>query len=78
MNKNLTMSIDGELIDKVKKIANEKNTTVSTLIRNFLQRLIEKQAHEKNQSADELEKLFNRSSAQIGVKAWSRDELHDR
>ena len=78
MNKNITMSMNIELLKKAKKIAIDKNTTISSLIRNFLQQLVEREELQRNQAAAELESLFNAAGAQVGIKNWSRDNLHER
>jgi len=78
MNKNLTMSIDERLLKDARKIALERNTTLTTLIRKFLQQLIEKEEHHKSHIMAELESIFDNSHAQIGIKKWSRDNLHER
>jgi len=42
MKRNLTMSLDEELLKKSRKVAIEKNTTISSMIRNYLRQLTEK------------------------------------
>ena len=78
MNKNITMSMDTELLKKAKKIAIEKNTTVSNLIRHFLQQLVKKDDQHRHQIVEELESLFNSAHARVGDKTWSREDLHAR
>lgn len=78
MNKNITMSMNIELLKKAKKIAIEKNTTVSSLIRNYLQQLVEREELHRNQAAAELESLFNAAGAHVGIKNWSREDLYER
>ncbi|MBN2092985.1 hypothetical protein JW964_25405 [candidate division KSB1 bacterium] len=75
---NLTLFIDDDLLKKARKVALKKNTTVSALIQNFLMELIAKEKHQKEQTAAELESLFDSSIAQAGTKNWSRDELYER
>ena len=69
--------MDENLLKKAEKIAIERNTTVTALIRNLLQQFIENE-HRKNQTVAKLESLFNSSKGQVGVKEWSRDDLHER
>jgi len=77
MKKNLTISMDANLLEKVEKIAIERNTTVTIFVRNLLKQLIETEQR-KSQTAAELESLFEASQAQVGTHKWSRDELHER
>ena len=78
MNKNITMAIDQDLLEKVKKIAVDKNTTISGLIRLYLNNLVEQEEKNKNEIISELNKIFNHSKAVIGNKNWNREDLHER
>jgi hypothetical protein len=75
---NITMSIDAELLKSARKIAIEKDTSLTGLIRSYLQELVEKEEVLKVTATSELEFLFASSKAVIGDKTWSRDELHAR
>jgi serine/threonine protein kinase HipA of HipAB toxin-antitoxin module len=78
MTKNMTMAIDADLLKKARKIAVDKNTTVTGLIRNYLLNLTEQEAKNKNQIISELANLFDHSKAVVGEKAWNREALHER
>ena len=78
MNKNITMAIDQDLLKKAKKIAVDKNTTISGLIRLYLNNLVEQEEKNKNEIISELNQIFNHSKAVIGNKNWNREELHER
>ena len=78
MNKNITMAIDQDLLEKVKKIAVDKNTTISGLIRLYLNNLVEQEEKNKNEIISELNQIFNHSKAVIGNKNWNREDLHER
>ncbi|MBN2012972.1 hypothetical protein JW960_26815 [candidate division KSB1 bacterium] len=78
MTKNLTMALDENLLKRARKVAVDKNTTLSALIRSFLQQLVEREEHRKDEVIKELDALFNSSQAMIGEKNWSRDSLHER
>jgi hypothetical protein len=75
---NITMSIDGELLKKARKIAIDRETSLTGLIRKYLEELVEKEEVMKEVAANELESLFSSSKAVIGEKTWTRDELHVR
>ncbi|MBD3374297.1 hypothetical protein GF406_04610 [candidate division KSB1 bacterium] len=76
MTRNITMAIEEKLLKKSKKIALEKNTTVTGLIRDYLTQLTEKEELRKRWIVKELEELFDRSKAQVGKKNWTRDDLY--
>jgi len=75
---NITMSLDDELVKKARKIAMDKDTSITGLIRKYLQELVEQEELSNTTAAAELESLFRQSKAVVGRKTWSRDELHDR
>ena len=41
---NITMSLDDELVKKARKIAMDKDTSITGLIRKYLQELVERRA----------------------------------
>ena len=75
---NITMSIDGELLKKARKIAIDRDTSLTGMIRSYLEELVEKEEVLKEVAANELESLFLGSNAVVGKKTWTRDELHVR
>lgn len=78
MTRNLTMAIDEDLLKKSRKIAIDKNTTVTGLIRNYLNHLVEQEEKSKNEIIYELAELLDRSQAVIGEKTWVREDLYER
>jgi hypothetical protein len=78
MNRNITMAIEEDLLKKAKKIAVDKNTTLTGLIRDYLTQLVEQEESNKRAIVEELERLFNESKMVVGKKKWTRDELHER
>ena len=75
---NITMSIDDELLKKARKIAIDKTTSLTGLIRNYLIELVAKEELNKRITIMELKKVFSKGKAIIGSKKWSREELHER
>ncbi len=78
MTRNVTMAIDEALLKKARKIAIEKNTTFTDLVRNYLNGLVEQEETLKSEVVSELSELFNNSAARAGCKTWTRDDLHER
>ncbi len=78
MTRNVTMAIDEDLLKKARKIAIEKNTTFTDLVRNYLNRLVEQQESNKKEIITELNNLFDQSGVTVGEKIWTRDNLHER
>ena len=78
MTKNITMAVDEDLLKKARKIAVDKNTTVTGLIRTYFTHLVEQEEKSKEVIISELEELFNYSKAIIGDKTWTRVDLYER
>ncbi len=75
---NITLSVDDEIIKIVRKIAIDKNTTLTALIRDFLKSVAERDAVERELAIKELDKSFTALSRDMGKKSWIRAELHER
>jgi hypothetical protein len=75
---NITMNVDENVIKKVRKLAIDRNTTMTALIRDYLENLAEQEAMERRLSLDELEAGFSRYSRAHGSKTWTRQDLHER
>ncbi len=75
---NITLSVDEETIKKVRKIAVDKNTTLTAMVREFLQSVADSDAAEKKQALKKLRKSFQGLSRDMGTRAWTRDDLHER
>jgi predicted transcriptional regulator len=75
---NVTMTLDDEIIKKVKKIAVEKNTTLTGIIRDYLTRLAKREDRRTEEVIEELSAIMNAGGVKIGKITWTRDELHER
>jgi hypothetical protein len=73
--KNITLSVDENVLTEVRRRAAERNTTVNALVREYLTSLA---AHENRASSARarLRQLSRQSEGQLGKKAWSREDLH--
>ncbi|MEW5814825.1 MAG: DUF6364 family protein [Spirochaetota bacterium] len=75
---NITLSMDDDIIKKVRKIAIDKNTTLTAMVRDYLVTLASTYSEaEKNQWAGELETGFKRFSRNMGKRTWKREDLYD-
>lgn len=75
---NITLSVDDEIIKKVRKIAVDKNTTLTQMVRDFLRTVAERDEARKIQSLRELEESFIDMSRDMGRRTWSREDLYER
>lgn len=75
--KNITLSVDENVLNAVRRHAAESNSTVNALVREYLSNLAAHQDRAK-QARARLRQLSKESHGRLGKKTWSRDELHDR
>jgi len=75
--KNITLSVDENVLAAVRSHAAERNSTVNALVRQYLTNLAAHQDRASRARA-RLRQLSKRSQGRLGRKTWSRDELHDR
>jgi hypothetical protein len=76
--KNITLSIEDNVLREARKYAAERETTVNALVRDYLTRL----AHQKLEGEKvriELARLSDQSEARLGSDwKWDREALYDR
>jgi hypothetical protein len=75
--KNLTLTIDEELIRAARKVALDRNTSVNNLVRGFLEMLVA-ESGEQRAAMMHIEELFRDKPFAVGKKNWTRAELHER
>ena len=75
--KNITLSVDEDVLRNVRRQAAEQNTTVNALVREYLTNLAQ-QEDRVNLARKKLAELSAQSQGQLGEKTWTRDDLHDR
>ena len=77
---NITLSLDDDLVKEVRKIAVEHDTTLTGLVRAYLQDLAAEHAKSgrKRRELEALERSFKRLQVNIGKRTWKREDLYDR
>jgi len=75
--KNITLSLDENVLAAVRRRAAECNSTVNALVRNYLTNLAAHDDRAKN-ARMRLRQLSKTSRGRLGKKTWSREELHER
>lgn len=74
---NITLNIDDEVIKKVRKIAIDENSTMTAMIRKFLQSVAERENPERERKIALLEKSFNNLGRDMGKRTWTREDLYE-
>ena len=77
---NITLSLDEKLVNNVRKIAVEKDTTLTGLIRDHLEHLAAEHAASgrKRRDREALERSFSQFQFRVGKKSWRREDLYAR
>lgn len=75
---NITFKADDELIKKVRKIAIEKNTTLTQMLRDYLASVARQADEQKQMALKKLDQSFARYSRDMGERKWRREDLYDR
>jgi hypothetical protein len=75
--KNITLSVDEQVLAAVRRYASEQNTTVNGLVRDYLTRLAS-QNDRAAKARQRLKKLAEETTMDRGSWEWNRDELYDR
>jgi hypothetical protein len=77
---NITLSVDEELVKQVRKIAIERDTTLTGLVRAYLEELAVEHARSgrKRREREALERSFERFQFRVGKRTWKREDLYAR
>jgi hypothetical protein len=75
--KNITLSVDENVLATVRRHAAERDSTVNALVRDYLTRIA---AHDGRaaRARARLRRLSAQSEGRLGRKTWTREDLHDR
>jgi hypothetical protein len=77
---NITISLDDRLVKEIRKIAVERDTTLTGLVRAHLEELAAQHAKfgRKRRELEALERSFREVQINCGKKTWRREDLYDR
>ena len=74
----ITVNIDEEIVKKVRKLAIDKDTTLSAMVRDYLTSIAGRDAAARKANADRLMETFEKVSRDMGPRTWTREDLYDR
>ena len=75
---NITMTLDENLVQKVRKVAAERHTTLTALVRQHLQSVAAREESSKRRAVIRLRTSFARLGRDMGPRTWKREDLHER
>ena len=75
--KNITLAVEDDVLAEARKYAAANDTTVNALVREYLGRIAHQESRAKK-AREELLKLAEESTLDLGGWKWNREELYDR
>jgi hypothetical protein len=75
--KNLTLSIDDQVLSTVARYAAKNHSSVNSLIQKYLIEIVNRESTEQKARL-KIRELSVQTGARIGSKSWTRDDLHER
>lgn len=71
--KNITLSIDDDLLEKGREYARSHNISLNVLVRRLLEQAV---VRKDSQWLDEMFRLMDKAKVSSKGKRWTRDELY--
>ncbi len=77
---NITLSLDEKLVKELRKIAVDRDTTLTGMVRDYLEKVAAENSAtgKKRRQREALERTFERHQFHIGERTWTRADLHAR
>jgi hypothetical protein len=77
---NITLSLEEKLVKDLRKIAVDRDTTLTGLVRDYLEQLAAENAASgrKRRERDALERGFKQFQCRMGKRNWKREDLYAR
>ncbi|HXG79337.1 MAG TPA: DUF6364 family protein [Methyloceanibacter sp.] len=75
--KNITLSIDEEVLRAARIYAAEHDTTVNALVRDFLAQFGKQRQERAAKARKELVEMAKKSKARMGSWKWNRDDVYE-
>ncbi len=73
---NITLSIDEQIVKKVRKIAIDRDTTLNAMVREYLTSVAESDLAVRKEQAAQLMSSTERLARDMGPRSWTREDLH--
>jgi hypothetical protein len=77
---NITLSLDDKLVKDLRKLAVDKDTTLTGLVREYLEKLAAENATSgrKRRELEAAERSFKQFQFRVGKRTWKREDLYER
>jgi hypothetical protein len=77
VQKNLTLTVDADVLTAARKAALDRDTSVNQMVRDYLAQVARNKG-ERESAREDLKTFFRTHSVTIGKRTWTRDDLHER
>ena len=77
VSRNLTLTIEDDLLRAARKVALDRNTSVNQLVREYLADLV-RETDRQHTALANLDRVFRENRIRVGRRNWSRQDLHER
>ena len=77
MAKNLTLTLDDDLLRAARKVAIDRNTSVNQMVRDYLAGVV-RETDRQQAALASLERVFREDRVRVGRRTWTRSDLHER
>ncbi len=77
VKRNLTLTLDEDLLKAARKAALDRNTSVNQLVREYLEGLVQ-QSDRRKAALAEIEEIFRTNRKRNSPITWTRDDLYER
>lgn len=74
----ITLSIDEKVVEKVRKIALDKDTTLTAMVREYLETVADSHMAERRERIRKLNETFRQYSGKMGHRTWTREDIYER
>jgi hypothetical protein len=77
---NITLSLEDQLVKRVRKIAVGRDTTLTGMVRDYLEKVAAEDAASgrKRREREALDRSFQRFQFKVGKRTWKRADLYAR
>jgi len=77
---NVKLTLNDALVKEVRKIAAERDTTLTGLVRQYLQQIVAENARSgpNRRELEALHRSFEKFQFRLGKRTWTRADLHER
>ena len=77
MRRNVTLTVEDDLLREARKVALDRHTSVNQLVRAYLTGLV-REAGGQQAALARMDELFRTTRVEIGRRSWTREDLHER